>query len=64
MQMVACIARTQGRYRIGIVHYGTRGKCDHILKMFFSEEKNQKTFISCACGKIQAMASIVKPAQK
>jgi hypothetical protein len=25
--------------------------------MFFSEEKNQKTFASCACGKIRAMAS-------
>jgi hypothetical protein len=25
--------------------------------MFFSEEKNQKTFISCARGKIRFMAS-------
>jgi hypothetical protein len=26
-------------------------------KIFFSEEKKQKTFILCACGKILAMAS-------
>jgi hypothetical protein len=32
--------------------------------MFFSEEKNQKTFISGARGWIQAMASIVGAAEK
>jgi hypothetical protein len=32
--------------------------------MFFSEEKNQKTFASGAHGKIQAMASIVGAAEK
>jgi hypothetical protein len=32
--------------------------------MFFSEEKNQKTFIFCACGKIPAMASIVGVAER
>jgi hypothetical protein len=31
--------------------------------MFFSEEKNQKTFASGAHGTIQAMAGIVKLAQ-
>jgi hypothetical protein len=33
-------------------------------KSFFSEEKKQKTFISGAHGKIQAMASIVEVAEK
>ena len=32
--------------------------------MFFSEEKNQKTFISGACPTIEAMARIVVQAQK
>jgi hypothetical protein len=32
--------------------------------MFFSEEKNQKTFMFCAHGKIPAMASIVGVAEK
>jgi hypothetical protein len=32
--------------------------------MFFSEEKNQKTFISGARGKIPAMASIVGAAKE
>jgi hypothetical protein len=32
--------------------------------MFFSEEKNQKTFISGAGGKIPAMASILGVAEK
>jgi hypothetical protein len=32
--------------------------------MFFSEEKNQKTFASGAHGKIPAMASIVRAAEK
>jgi len=35
-----------------------------ISKMFFSEEKNQKTFASGAHGKIPAMASIVGVAEK
>jgi hypothetical protein len=32
--------------------------------MFFSEEKNQKTFISGASGKIRALASILGAAEK
>jgi hypothetical protein len=32
--------------------------------MFFFEKKNQKTFISGARGKIQAMASILGAAEK
>jgi hypothetical protein len=32
--------------------------------MFFSEEKNQKTFNSSASGNIQALAGNVQPAQK
>jgi hypothetical protein len=32
--------------------------------MFFSEEKNQKTFASGAHGQIQAMASIVGAAEE
>jgi hypothetical protein len=32
--------------------------------MFFSEEKNQKTFIPGASGKIAAMTSIVGAAEK
>jgi hypothetical protein len=31
--------------------------------MFFSEEKNQKTFASGALGKIPAMASILEAAE-
>jgi hypothetical protein len=31
--------------------------------MFFSEEKNQKTFISGASGEIVAVASIVRAAE-
>jgi hypothetical protein len=31
--------------------------------MFFSEEKNQKTFASFASGKMPAMASIVEAAE-
>jgi len=31
--------------------------------MFFSEEKNQKTFTSGAHGYIQAMASVVEAAE-
>jgi hypothetical protein len=33
-------------------------------KDFFSEEKKQKTFTFCACGKIPAMASIVEAAEE
>jgi hypothetical protein len=33
-------------------------------KSFFSEEKNQKTFISGASGQVQAMARIVEVAEK
>jgi hypothetical protein len=32
--------------------------------MFFSEEKNQKTFMLRRCGTIPAMASIVEPAER
>jgi hypothetical protein len=32
--------------------------------MFFSEEKNQKTFNSCASGKIQGLAGTVQPAEE
>jgi hypothetical protein len=32
--------------------------------MFFSEEKNQKTFISCASGTILAMASLLGAAEE
>jgi hypothetical protein len=32
--------------------------------MFFSEEKNQKTFISRARRKIRDLAGIVKPAEE
>jgi len=35
-----------------------------VSKAFFSEEKNQKTFLSCASGKIPAMAWIVGVAGK
>jgi hypothetical protein len=35
-----------------------------IGRVFFSEEKKQKTFMSCAHGQISAMASIVPLAQK
>jgi hypothetical protein len=36
---------------------------DDTTKSFFSEEKNQKTFIPGARGKIPAMASIVGAAE-
>jgi len=32
--------------------------------MFFSEEKNQKTFMSCARGNIRDLADIVKPRER
>jgi len=32
--------------------------------MFFSEEKNQKTFNSCASRTIRDLAGIVEPAEK
>jgi hypothetical protein len=35
-----------------------------MAKVFFSEEKNQKTFISGARGTIRAMASIAEVAVK
>jgi hypothetical protein len=35
-----------------------------LSKAFFSEEKKQKTFMSCPSGKIPAMASIVGAAEK
>jgi hypothetical protein len=34
------------------------------VRVFFSEEKKQKTFTSGAHGKIPAMASIVEAAEK
>jgi hypothetical protein len=33
-------------------------------KAFFSEEKKQKTFTSCASGTIEAMACIVEASEK
>jgi hypothetical protein len=33
-------------------------------KFFFSEEKKQKTFTSCASGTMPAMAGIVEAAEK
>jgi hypothetical protein len=33
-------------------------------RVFFSEEKKQKTFIPGACGKIETMGSIVGTAEK
>jgi len=33
------------------------------MKMFFSEEKNQKTFIPGARGKIQAMGPVLGAAE-
>jgi hypothetical protein len=35
-----------------------------MLSIFFSEEKKQKTFVSGACGKIRAMASIMSVAEE
>jgi hypothetical protein len=32
--------------------------------MFFSEEKNQKTFMFCAGGKMRGLAGIVEPAEE
>jgi hypothetical protein len=52
--------------------YGTKGGLPppppgwqgRARKVFFSEEKKQKTFISGARGKIQAIASVVREAEK
>jgi hypothetical protein len=41
-----------------------RRRCAKESKVFFSEEKKQKTFDSGASGQIPAMASIVEPAHK
>jgi len=42
----------------------TAGPCWVEGRVFFSEEKKQKTFILCACMKVRAMASIVGAAEE